>query len=60
MTGARSCFEGAVREPATIHTVTLLQIERWLTGATISPNERVKKDRLKSMLREVPARRTRG
>jgi hypothetical protein len=45
-------IEVAVREPITIHTVTLQQIERWLRGATISPNERVKKDRLKGLLRK--------
>lgn len=44
-------LEVDVREPATKHTITLLQIERWLSGATISPNERVKKDRLRAMLR---------
>jgi hypothetical protein len=33
----------AVREPATIHTVTLQQFERWLGGPTISPNGRVNK-----------------
>jgi hypothetical protein len=41
-----------VREPATKHAVTLMQIERWLEGATQSPNERVKKDRLKRLLAE--------
>ena len=50
--GAATKIEGEVREPATKHAVTLQQIERWLSGATISPNERVKKDRLKGMLRQ--------
>jgi hypothetical protein len=40
-----------VREPATRHTVTLSQVERWLDGATSSPNERVRKDRLRELLR---------
>jgi hypothetical protein len=40
-----------VREPATSHTVTLSQVERWLDGATSSPNERVRKDRLRELLR---------
>jgi hypothetical protein len=44
-------IEVAVPEPATIHTVTMQQIERWLNGAAIGPNERVKKDRLKGMMR---------
>jgi hypothetical protein len=48
--GAATRIEIEVREPATKHTITLMQIERWLSGATISPNERVRKDRLKGML----------
>jgi hypothetical protein len=40
-----------VREPAPRHTVTLSQVERWLDGATCSPNERVRKDRLRELLR---------
>ena len=49
----RAKIEVEVRDPATKHTVTLQQIERWLSGATISPNERVKKDRLKAMLKQL-------
>jgi hypothetical protein len=45
--GVATKIEVAVREPATIHTVTLAQIERWLNGATISPNERLKRERLR-------------
>src|SRR5690349_18838339 len=41
-----------VREPVTKHVVTVMQIQRWLDGATQSPNERVKKDRLKRLLAE--------
>jgi len=40
-----------VREPVTKHTVTLLQVERWLQGSTPNPAERIKKDRLKAMLK---------
>jgi hypothetical protein len=47
--GAATKIEVAVREPATIHTVTLQQIERWLSGATISPIERVRKERLRAL-----------
>ena len=50
--GAATKIEIEVRDPATKHSVTLQQIERWLSGATISPNERVKKDRLKAMLKD--------
>jgi hypothetical protein len=52
--GAATRIEIEVREPATRHTITLMQIERWLSGATISPNERVRKDRLKGMLQAAP------
>ena len=52
--GAATKIEVEVREPVTKHAVTLQQIERWLSGATISPNERVKKDRLRGMLRSSP------
>jgi hypothetical protein len=44
-------LEIEVREPGTRHTVTLQQVERWLNGATGSPNDRVRRDRLKQMLR---------
>jgi hypothetical protein len=39
-----------VREPATTHTVTLTQIQAWISGATPSPAERVRKDRLRAIL----------
>jgi hypothetical protein len=48
--GPASRLEVEVREPITKHTVTLLQIERWVNGATFSPNEKVKRERLKAML----------
>jgi len=31
----------------------MLQIERWFNGATVCPNQRVKKDRLLVLLTEV-------
>jgi len=39
-----------VREPAARHAITIQQVERWLDGAAISPNEMVKKSRLKELL----------
>jgi hypothetical protein len=39
-----------VREPGTKHSITLQQVDRWLTGATTNPNESVKKARLKMKL----------
>jgi len=43
-------LEVEVRHPAVRHSVSVLQIQRWLQGATISPNERVTKDRLTRLL----------
>lgn len=43
---------GGGTQPVTKHVVTLTQTQRWLDGATQSPNERVKKDRLKRLLSE--------
>lgn len=55
--GSAARLEVEVREPPVKHTVTVLQIQRWLQGATSSPNERVKKDRLRALLVQGPARR---
>jgi hypothetical protein len=49
--GPATKLEVEIREPVTRHTVTMLQVQRWLDGATGSPNERVRKDRLKAMFR---------
>ena len=49
--GSATRLDAEVREPVTKHTVTVLAVERWLSGASPSPNERVKKDRLRAMLR---------
>lgn len=48
--GRASRLEIAVYEPVVKHTLTVEQVERWLDGATSSPNEKVKKDRLKGMM----------
>lgn len=48
--GSAARLEVDVREPPVKHTVTVLQIQRWLQGATPSPNERVKKDKLRALL----------
>ena len=39
-----------VREPAVDHSLTVQQLRRWADRAPISPAERIKKDRLKSLL----------
>jgi hypothetical protein len=39
-------------EPSTRHSISLQQVERWLSGATSSPTEAAKKARLKMLLVE--------
>lgn len=48
--GPATKLDVEVRHPSVRHSVSVLQIQRWLQGATISPNERVKKDRLARLL----------
>ena len=43
-------LEIEVRAPLTKHTITLAQVHRWLDGAVNSPNEMVKKQKLKDLL----------
>ena len=43
-------LEIEVRAPVTKHTITLIQVQRWLDGAVNSPNEMVKKQKLKELL----------
>jgi hypothetical protein len=39
-----------VRSPTVAHAISLQQVERWLAGATASPNESMKKAKLKMLL----------
>jgi len=39
-----------VREPTARYPITMVQVERWLEGASASPNEGVKKTKLKELL----------
>jgi hypothetical protein len=39
-----------VRVPATAHSVTLMQIRCWCDGAAVSPDEVLKRKRLKELL----------
>ena len=43
-------LEIQVREPATCHRLTLQQILRWCDGVAVSPDETLKKRRLKQLL----------
>jgi hypothetical protein len=46
-------LEVKVRPPAVKHAVSVLQIERWLHGATTSPNERVREGEAQDPSREL-------
>ena len=48
--GPATVLEIEVRTPATRHTISRQQIERWLAGGTTNPNEASKKVRLKMLL----------
>ena len=43
-------LEVRVSEPATTHTLTLAQLRRWTEGIAVSPDETLKKNRLKALL----------
>ena len=43
-------LEIEVREPAVKHTVTLAQLQRWAKGATRSPAERIRRERMRELL----------
>lgn len=48
--GPATVLDVEVREPAAKHAITMIQVERWLEGASTSPNEGVKKAKLKDLL----------
>jgi len=43
-------LEVQVREPATCHRLTVQQIRRWCDGVAVSPDETLKKRRLKQLV----------
>ena len=43
-------LEVQVREPPTSHRLTVQQIHRWCDGVAVSPDETLKKRRLKQLL----------
>ena len=43
-------IEITVREPATTHTVSLSQIRRWCDGVAVSPDEVLKRKRVKELI----------
>src|SRR4051812_38143214 len=48
--GPATKLEVAVQAPLLTHVVTVQQLQRWLDGAALSPNEAVRKNKLKEML----------
>jgi hypothetical protein len=44
--GPATVVDIEIREPATTHSMSLQQVERWLAGATTNPNEAMKKAKL--------------
>jgi hypothetical protein len=44
-------LEVKVCEPATTHTVSVQQIQRWCDGVAVSPDEILKRERVKQLLR---------
>src|SRR5947207_12356634 len=43
-------LEIQARQPATTHSVSLAQLRRWVEGIAVSPDETLRKRRLKSLL----------
>ena len=48
--GTGTKLEVQVREPATTHTVTVQQIQRWCDGVAVSPEEVLRRRRVKELL----------
>jgi hypothetical protein len=48
--GPASRLEIEVREPAVKHTVSLAQLQRWANGASRSPVEKIKRERMRELL----------
>jgi hypothetical protein len=55
--GPGTCIEIEVRHPATTHRVTLLQLRRWVDGIAASPEETLRKRRLKALLPDQTSER---
>ena len=48
--GPTTVLDVEINEPVTKHSVSLMQVERWIGGASSSPNEAMKKAKLKNLL----------
>jgi hypothetical protein len=49
--GTGTKLEVQVREPATTHTVTVKQIQAWCDSVAVSPDELLRRARVKELLR---------
>ena len=48
--GPGSRLEIAVREPSTVHSLTVQQLQRWVNGVTTSPAEVLRRAKVKHLL----------
>ncbi len=48
--GPATRLEVRVSQPAVTHEVTVLQLRRWSESTAVTPDERVRKDRVRTML----------
>jgi hypothetical protein len=42
-------FEIEGRQPAAVHTVSVMQLRRWIDGVAVSPDDVLKRRRLKQL-----------
>ena len=48
--GPGSRLEIVVREPSTVHSLTVQQLQRWVNGVTSSPAEVLRRSKVKHLL----------
>lgn len=48
--GPGTRLEIAVREPSTLHSLTVQQLQRWVSGVTTSPAEVLRRAKVKQLL----------
>jgi hypothetical protein len=48
--GPATRLDVRVSQPAVTHQVTVLQLQRWSESTAVTPDERVRKDRVRTML----------
>lgn len=48
--GPGTQLEVKVKAPETVHTVTIAQFQRWVDGVAVSPDELIRRQRVKELL----------